>query len=103
MEDLFAFDRALRTHQLLGRKFTDLVISAKEELNSPSYGYGFSVEQRGGERVVGHGGGFSGISAQLDMYLETGYTVAVLSNHDGATEVVLSKIRELLERANHGG
>ncbi len=89
------------THKLLSPKFTELVISPKEELSSPDYGYGFGVEERGGERVVGHGGGFSGISAQLDMHLGSGYTVVVLSNYDGGTQIVLSKIREILGRANN--
>jgi hypothetical protein len=35
-----------------------------------------------GERVVGHTGGFPGICSFLYMYIETGYTIVVLSNID---------------------
>jgi hypothetical protein len=31
---------------------------------------------------VGHGGGFPGISSSLRMYLDLGYTIAVMSNYD---------------------
>jgi len=34
------------------------------------------------KRITGHKGGIPGINAQLDMYLDDGYTVVVLSNYD---------------------
>ena len=52
VEDLFAFDRALRSYKLLSQKSTELVLSPKDELGSPDYGYGFGIEERGGERIV---------------------------------------------------
>lgn len=50
------------------------------------------------ERVLGHGGGFPGVSTQLEMYLDKGYTVVVLTNIDtlGMPAVVV-KVRVLLE------
>jgi len=96
VEDLLRFDQALRGHKLLSRVGTETVWSPKPELNSPEYGFGFGFEGQPDNRIVGHGGGFPGISAKLDMYLDTGYTVAVLSNYDGGASVVSERIREWL-------
>ena len=49
-----------------------------------------------GQRVVGHSGGFAGVSANLDMYLESGYIVVVLSNYDRGAPLANGKVRELL-------
>jgi hypothetical protein len=48
--------------------------------------------------VVGHAGGFPGISGRLEMYLDLGYTVAVLSNYDGAARPIRMRAREILAR-----
>ena len=80
VEDLFRFATALRSHRLLSREYTELVLSAKPEANSPDYGYGFTVRGAAGKRVVGHGGGFPGINSNLEVYLDTGYTTVVMSN-----------------------
>ena len=50
------------------------------------YGYGFQVDSGPSGKVVGHSGGFMGINSVLDIYLESGYIVVVMSNDDsGAT------------------
>ena len=48
--------------------------------------------------MVGHNGGFSGISSSLQMYLDKGYTLVVLSNYDHGAQVFEQKIMELLGR-----
>ncbi len=100
VEDLRKFAAALRGHRLLDAKHTELVLGGKVEAFGPGarYGYGFIDETEGGQRVVGHGGGFPGISGQLDVYLGAGYTLAVLSNYDGGATPVSRKVRELLRR-----
>ena len=70
--------------------------SAKPELSSPEYGFGFGVRGSPDDRIVGHGGGFAGISANLDMFLDSGYTAIVLSNVDRGVQPVVEKIRELV-------
>ena len=48
-------------------------------------------------RIVGHSGGFNGISAVLSMYLDAGYTIAVMSNLGGdSATIVEGKARELI-------
>ncbi len=97
VEDLHRFAAALRQHKLLNEKYTEMLWSSKPEFNSPNYGFGFSTYKSGsGERMVGHGGGFSGISANLDIFLDSGYTAAVMSNYGGAASLVADKIRQLI-------
>jgi hypothetical protein len=68
--------------------------TAKPELNSPQYGYGFGVDAQTG--VVGHSGGFPGISSNLDIFTGTGYVAVVLSNYGGASQPIGDKIRTLV-------
>jgi hypothetical protein len=71
-----------------------LLTTPKPELGSPEYGFGFQIEDGG--RIVGHGGGFPGISSQLDIYLGDDYTVAVMANYGGAAQPIVEKARSLL-------
>ena len=56
-----------------------MLLSAKPDLNSPEYGYGFQIYKE--LSIAGHGGGFPGISSNLDMFLSNGYMAAVMSNY----------------------
>jgi len=96
VEDLLRFDIALRGHKLLNAENTELVWSAKPELKSPEYGFGFGVRGGPGDRIVGHSGGFPGISSSLDMFLDSGHTAAVMSNYDGGSHPISQKMRELI-------
>lgn len=93
VEDLMRFDVALRSNKLVGAEYVKLLLSPKPELKSPSYGYGFQIDVE--NRIAGHGGGFEGISSNLDMFLNSGYTAVVLSNYGGASFPVSEKMREL--------
>ena len=100
VEDLLRFDIALRSHKLLNPKYTEMVWSGKPELNSPDYGFGFGAGGTPGDRKVGHSGGFSGISSNLDMFLDSGYTAIVMSNYDGGSRAVSSKMQQLIAARN---
>ncbi len=93
VEDLMRFDVALRSNKLVGAEYVKLLLSAKPELKSPEYGYGFQID--GENQIAGHGGGFDGISSNLDMFLNSGYTAVVLSNYGGASFPVSEKMRAL--------
>lgn len=71
---------------------------AYPEKNSPTYGYGFDINTSPIGRVVGHNGGFPGISADFLLYLDGGYTIAVLSNYGGGPRPVSQKIQNLVGR-----
>lgn len=96
-EDLFRFDIALRDNKLISVASRELLMTAKPELKSPDYGYGFGIgrsEKLG--RTAGHSGGFSGISSVLRMYLDSGSAVVVLTNYGVQSQVALQKIEGLL-------
>jgi CubicO group peptidase (beta-lactamase class C family) len=97
VEDLLRFDIALRQNKLLSAAQRDILISGKVDAMGAKYAYGFMESTINGKRIVGHGGGFPGINSQLDIYLDNGYTVAVMSNYDPpAAQNVSGKLREML-------
>jgi CubicO group peptidase (beta-lactamase class C family) len=100
VSDLHKFALALSQYKLLGKELTEISYSPKMELNSPHYGYGFNINDDPNNRIVGHGGAFSGISANLDIYLDQGYIAVVLSNYSGGSQEVEFKIRELLSQVS---
>jgi CubicO group peptidase (beta-lactamase class C family) len=94
--DLLRFDRAMRAGKLVSEASLKQMWAPHPEVASPTYGYGFQLQQSPKGRIVGHSGGFLGISSYLSMYLEEGYTVVVLSNFGNAASLVESKARELI-------
>lgn len=96
VEDLLKFDRALRGGTLVKGESLEGLWRAYPELHSVDYGLGFEIWQTPAGKVVGHEGGFNGISAALHMYLESGHTVAVLANHTEIAASVAARARELI-------
>lgn len=96
--DLLKFDVALRSGKLLKPASLEVLWSAKPEIASPEYGLGFGVSASPLGKVVGHSGGFTGISGTLSMFLDSGYTIAVLGNFGGATRPVEERAAQLLMR-----
>lgn len=94
--DLLRFDQALRARTLVSQASLDQLWRTYPELGSDGYGLGFGVTSSPAGRVVGHSGGFPGISASLNMYLDEGYTIAVLANLGGAANMVDEKARLLI-------
>ena len=100
VHDLLRFAQALRGHQLLRAELTAMLLQPRVAMGpagNASYAYGFGYHQLGGCRIVGHNGGAPGVGAQLDVYLDLGYTVALLSNYDASASMKLVRsIRQLL-------
>ena len=97
VEDLLKFDQALRSGKLVGAETLKTLTTPKPELKSPNYGYGFQVDTE--RNVAGHGGGFTGINSNLDMYLGTGWSAIVMSNYSGGAGPVQAKMRQLIASA----
>jgi CubicO group peptidase (beta-lactamase class C family) len=101
--DLLRFAQALQSHRLLSAEFTRVLLQPRTKMGpggEASYAYGFGLHDVGGVRIVGHNGGAPGIGAQLDIYLDLGYTVAILSNYDGSESMkVVQPIRQLFAGA----
>ena len=100
VDDLHRFALALTHYKLLNKANTELLYSAKPQLHSPNYGYGFAVKQGPQGTIVGHSGGFAGISANFDIYLDKGYIAIVLANYGRSSGPVIGKINQLLSAVN---
>jgi CubicO group peptidase (beta-lactamase class C family) len=93
-EDLLRFAQALTSGKLVSKATFELLTTPKPEVNSPRYGYGFGVDPQ--SNIVGHSGGFPGISSNLDIFKGTGYVGVVMSNYGGGSQPVTEKIRSLV-------
>jgi CubicO group peptidase (beta-lactamase class C family) len=93
--DLHRFALALQAGKLVSED--SLKILWKDYVGA-GYGYGFTIDEGPNGKVVGHSGGFPGINGRLDIYLDKGYIVAVLSNYDNGASPVARRISELLAR-----
>jgi hypothetical protein len=82
---------------LLSPASTELLLEGKVRLDEQAqYAYGFFDWTRAGQRVVGHSGGAPGICDFMDIYLDEGYTVVVLSNSDGDCRGAMEALRQAL-------
>lgn len=93
--DLHRFARALLTGKLVSEKSLKTLWT---DYAGAGYGYGFNVEKSPSGLVVGHGGGFAGINSNLDIFVDKGYIVAVMSNIDLGASPLARKIKQLLHR-----
>jgi len=104
-EDLARFGNVLRDGTLLSKASFAILTGAHTEMTGTGmmYGYGFTVSRgEPGHRVYGHTGGFPGVSALLEVYEESGYVLAVLSNVDEGATRVGDAWRDLLRRREPG-
>ena len=95
VRDLHRFAQALKKGELVSPGTLEIIW---KDHAGENYGYGFGVEQHDFGKVVGHGGGFPGLNANLDIFLDTGYVVAVMSNYDRKASPVARRIMELISR-----
>jgi CubicO group peptidase (beta-lactamase class C family) len=100
VEDLVSFARALRSGRLVSEESLERMLTPHVATDrGTQYGYGFEITTRDGETVFGHNGHHFGISAQLDIYRQSGKVVAVLSNYDPPTApVVAARLGSLSSR-----
>lgn len=97
--DLIRLSDALLSHRLLKEESMRELLTAKIAgfRDNYMYAYGFVDGAEEGIHIVGHGGGAPGMSGDLKMVPESGYTIAVLSNFDPplATDVASYIARRL--------
>jgi CubicO group peptidase (beta-lactamase class C family) len=102
LEDYIAWDRGLRAGALLKPASWSQVYEAVR-LNSGNtypYGFGWDVEEVGGQTVHRHGGAWQGFETYIARYLGDDLTVVVLSNLDGAEpSVIVDAIAGLYDSA----
>ncbi len=82
VHDLFNFSRALMNYKLLKKETVDFMIAPKVKGYNTFLGYGIDVDERYPEIILGHSGGFYGMSGEYFYFPDSGYTVTILSNVD---------------------
>jgi len=92
--DLHKFALALMDGKLVSKTTLEKM---SQDYQGNGYGFGFQIKKIGSEKVVGHAGGFPGISSSLEIFTNKGYTSIVLSNYDSG-HLIVDKIRELIYR-----
>jgi len=95
VKDLHKFAQALLTGKLVSRPTLETLWT---DYKGGGYGYGFTVAEGPAGKVVGHSGGFPGINSELDIYVASGYIVAVLSNYDNGASPLAAWIGRTLAR-----
>lgn len=80
--DLAKWDAALYTEKLLKRSRLDEMWTPVKlaDGRTESYGYGWSLVNVNGHRVIEHGGAWQGFTAHISRYVEDKLTVIVLAN-----------------------
>lgn len=97
--DLITLSNAMRAGRIVKPETFRLHSSAKPELSSPNYGYGFIAGPYLGRPFVGHNGRAPGQCTEFGELRDTRYTIAVLSNVDFVCRDVTQRIlRELRTR-----
>lgn len=97
VHDMHRFANALLDHKLLGEELTQSLFSPKPQFHNELYGFGFKIRSNTpGNRIVGHRGGFYGVSASFEMHLDTGYTAVILTNLSGAAHELAPQVRDIL-------
>jgi CubicO group peptidase (beta-lactamase class C family) len=104
-EDMTRFYMALIQHKLLSKPSLETLWTGVTEDpdRNDEYGYGAQIAHYNGTRIVGHGGGWKGVTNQFDMYPELGYTVVILSNYDDDPAIIANKLREWLTQGTSTG
>ena len=102
VNDLYRFAQALRNGILVSSVMVETLTEGKVDTGrSPNerYAYGFVDDRVNGSHIVGHSGYFPGVNSNLDIYVDEGYIVVVLSNNDMGGSTVNNRLRELLTTA----
>lgn len=89
VEDLYRWDQALYTEQLVSQELLDLMFTPHVDIpgTGVSYGYGWFVGEMKNHKFVAHGGGIEGFVTEMRRFIDDKVTIIILSNRD-TTEVV---------------
>ena len=90
VEDLYLWDQALYTNQLLSSKYMDLLFTNHIQAGSSYYGYGWGMSTRpigttnDSIKVVSHGGGINGFNTSITRIPSDKNLVVLFNNTGGA-------------------
>ncbi len=89
VEDLYLWDQALYTDQLISKKSKDLVFTPDISTGKASYGYGWGINYRpigktkDSIKVIGHGGGINGFNTIISRIPSDKHLIVLLNNTGG--------------------
>ncbi|HBT63213.1 MAG TPA: hypothetical protein DEB10_00945 [Ruminococcaceae bacterium] len=81
--DMLRFSEALQNYKLIDAERVALLFA----------GNGIASTEENGVRIVGHSGGNNGVSTNIDIYPDLGYTVIALSNYDEGPKLFNERLR----------
>lgn len=76
VEDLLRWDQALYSGKVISKKAFEVMTTPVRN----NYGYGWTIREEFGRRVMMHGGSLPGFTAFIARYLDDQVTIIVLSN-----------------------
>jgi CubicO group peptidase (beta-lactamase class C family) len=83
VEDLYKWDQALYTNELLQQDYLDQIFAAHAAIpnsDGMAYGYGWLVGLEDGRQIITHGGGIEGFVTNIARYPEDKTVIIILSN-----------------------
>ena len=80
--DLLRFAGALRENKFLDAQYTKLLTTGSVATPFGLEAYGFGVQTINGNKCFGHNGSSRGVNGDLEMCLDSSYTVIALANMD---------------------
>ncbi len=100
LEDLFKWDRALYTNQLVNDEDKTMIFSSvitKDSLSSNyGYGWGLSNNKKYG-KIVAHSGGWGGYVTYIERQIDNDRTIILLQNNAGvALNPLIRDIRKII-------
>jgi CubicO group peptidase (beta-lactamase class C family) len=93
VEDLYRWDQALYTDQLIPRELLDQMFAPQVSIypdivGSTAYGYGWFVLDHPGRQIVGHGGAIEGFRAWIFRVPDDCITIILLSNQENSSDTM---------------
>jgi CubicO group peptidase (beta-lactamase class C family) len=99
VEDLYRWDQALYTNQLLPRSMRSLLFKPYVRIagsGSDSYGYGWFIRTRDNRRVVEHTGSLAGFNTLITRFPKERVTIILLCNQQANLDTIGHQISTLV-------
>lgn len=96
VEDLLKYDIAIRTDKILSPEYSEIFLQGRPELNVSFHSYGFFISDGAAGREASHKGDGQGTNCHFKMYLDSGYTVIILSNYSAPSANIVANVIDQL-------